>query len=568
MRLVYCIWAVLVAVAAPAAAQQPAAVPTTLPTTAPTTAPTTTGYTVFVRGTAIGREDVTVTQDATGLTISATGRLAAPLNIVTRRAEVKYRPDRTPEYLVIDASIQGGDTSFRTNFSDTTALSEGIVRGQKISHTDVGALRPFVLPSIFFASYEALARRLTMADIGSEQRAFLAPQLPEASFRLNNVTTERMQVGTTTFDVRLYTVTFGTAPATLVVNLYADAQGTMLRLNVPAQGIDVLRDDLAASTARTLVFSNPGDEAVVIPVSGFNLGATLTRPRAPAAAPANGRYPAVVLLGGAGASDRDGIVAGVPILGQLANAVADAGFIAVRYDKRGFGQSGGRSESVTLSDYADDAQAVVRWLANRPDIDRDRIAVLGHGDGAWVALLASTREDRIRAIVSVAAASTTGAELVLAQQRQALTEANTPAAERAAKIELQTRINAAVMGGGSWEGIAPEVRAQADTPWFQSLLLFDPVKVIEDIDDPVLFLHGQLDMEIPVSHVERAAAIARTDSDSKAVALVTVRGVNHLLAPATTGRVSEYATLQDRNVSRDVTDAVVTWLQKTLPATR
>ena len=45
-----------------------------------------------------------------------------------------------------------------------------------------------------------------------------------------------------------------------------------------------------------------------------------------------------------------------------------------------------------------------------------------------------------------------------------------------------------------------------------------------------------------------------------------MRGVNHLLVPATTGEVSEYASLPDRNVSKDVTTAVTAWLTKTFKA--
>ena len=141
--------------------------------------------------------------------------------------------------------------------------------------------------------------------------------------------------------------------------------------------------------------------------------------------------PAVILLAGPGAADRDGIVAGIPTLGQLAGAIADAGFLAVRYDKRGYGQSGGRAESATLSDYADDARSVFTWLRNRRDVDPDRIAVLGHSEGAWVALLAASRERRIAGVVAIAAPSSTGAELVLEQQRYVLDQSKaSPIARR------------------------------------------------------------------------------------------------------------------------------------------
>ena len=35
-------------------------------------------------------------------------------------------------------------------------------------------------------------------------------------------------------------------------------------------------------------------------------------------------------------------------MGQIARALVDAGFLVVRYDKRGIGQSGGRAESATI----------------------------------------------------------------------------------------------------------------------------------------------------------------------------------------------------------------------------
>jgi fermentation-respiration switch protein FrsA (DUF1100 family) len=78
-----------------------------------------------------------------------------------------------------------------------------------------------------------------------------------------------------------------------------------------------------------------------------------------------------------------------------------------------------------------------------------------------------------------------------------------------------------------------------------------------------LFVHGALDKQLPVTHAERLADLARKQSDSKSVDLIVVRGVNHLLLPALTGEVSEYNSLPDRNVSKDVSSALTTWLTKT-----
>ena len=50
--------------------------------------------------------------------------------------------------------------------------------------------------------------------------------------------------------------------------------------------------------------------------------------------------------------------------------------------------------------------------------------------------------------------------------------------------------------------------------------------------------------------------------------MVIIRGVNHLLVPAITGDVTEYASLPDRNVSKDVSGAVSSWLTKTFAAVK
>jgi hypothetical protein len=536
--------------AAPVAARQAGQEPTS----------TSYGYTVFVGGTLVGREDVTVQTTADGITITGKGRLSGSLDIVMERAEVRYRKNWTPERFELEATVNGGPSGLQTIFEGGTAVTTGTDGGQRIDRTDTIASpsQTVVLPNVFFGSYEALTRRLATSPVGEEFSGFVRAGT-QVALQLTSAAAERVQISTATFNVRRYTLTLSDAKGATTVNLYADEKGSLLRVSMPAIGLDVMREDLASSTARTMVYSNPGDEAVNIPAAGFNLGATLTRP---ASATSGARLPAVILLSGAGADDRDGVLAGVPVLGQIAGALADAGFLVVRYDKRGYGQSGGRAESATLADHAEDAIAAFRWLGNRTDIDRDRIAIIGHNEGAWTALLAATRERRIAGVATLAAPSTSGTERILEQQRHALEQMNLPPAELVARIELQTRINAAVIAGRGWEGIPPEMRKQADTPWFQSLLTFDPARTVKDLRQPMLIVHGELDAQVPVSHADRLAELGK-GGRSRMVGVVTVRGINHLLVPAITGEVSEYASLEDRTVSKDVTTAISAWLTKT-----
>jgi pimeloyl-ACP methyl ester carboxylesterase len=566
MRFFYLTCALALTLAAPAALDEARA---EAAQQAPATAKPT-GYTIFLRGTAVGREEVTVREDATGTTIIVQGRLGAPLNVVTRRAEMKYTADDTPERFTLDGSANGADVSVRTSFVNGTAQTEGNQGTAKIATSHQFSPKAVVLPNGVFSLYAALADRLSRVTAGAELKAYILP-LAEIGVRVVSDRPERIQVGTSFLDVQRYDLLFSNPGGDLAVSLTAGDGGRLIRLSIPAQAIEVVREDVASPTSRTQVFSNPGDEAVVIPAVGFNLGATITKPvsakgsgeasPAPAA-----RMPAVILLSGSGVGDRDGFVQGVPTLAQLAGAIADAGFLAVRYDKRGFGQSGGRAESATIQDYAEDVRAVVRWLLQRKDIDPKRIAVIGHSEGAWIALLAAARERRISAVASIAGPATTGAELVLEQQQRALDQLKLTPEEREKKVALQKQIQSAVVTGKGWELLPQEERRAADTPWFQSLLTFDPAKVIKDVKQPLFFVHGALDKQVPPSNADRLADLARKQGDSDSIDVVVVRGVNHLLIPAFTGEVTEYASLTDRNVSKDMSGALTAWLTKTFAA--
>ncbi|MGH2725064.1 MAG: alpha/beta hydrolase [Actinomycetota bacterium] len=66
----------------------------------------------------------------------------------------------------------------------------------------------------------------------------------------------------------------------------------------------------------------------------------------------------------------------------LAEALRDRGWSVLLYDYRGYGGNPGRPSEQGL---AKDARAAVSWLADRDDVDADRIAYLGESLGGGVA---------------------------------------------------------------------------------------------------------------------------------------------------------------------------------------
>jgi len=518
-------------------------------------------FSIFLKGQQVGREQVNLTRTPEGWRIMSTGQMAAgQMTLENRHFEVRYTADWQPVELQIDALIGGRKYALNTSFGLTTAVNEITSGDTTNSKTDTLSARALVVPNNFYGAYEALAARLVGAEKGAQFAAYVAPQA-EVPVTVEDVATEQVQSAGGALEVRRFRVKFQNPGLPVSADIWVDQRGRMARLELPVVSLQVVREELTSSVTRFEVAGHPGDEPATIRANGFNLAATVSRP---VGQQQKMRLPAVILVAGSGPQDRNELVFGIPIFGQIANALADAGYLVVRYDKRGVAQSGGRPESATLADYAEDVRSVVAYTARRQDVDNKRIAVLGHSEGALVAMLAASKDKKIAALLLVAGIGTTGAELLLEQQAHLLSRSKFSDEERKEKMELQRRIHEAVLTGKGWEQVPPDIRKAAESPWFQSFLKFDPAAVMKDVRQPILIVQGSLDTQVEPQQAEKLAELANARKKGGAVQLTIVDGVNHLLVPAQTGEFDEYPDLKDKHVSRKVIETIVEWLKATL----
>jgi pimeloyl-ACP methyl ester carboxylesterase len=521
----------------------------------------TSSFMIFQRGTAIGAEQMTVIRTADGWDILSTGRIGPPLDVVARKLEARYTPDWKPLELTLDSTVRGQFQKVYAGVIGTTATIEitmgtGTEPTRKGDTIDANAI---LLPNAFYGPYEALTAQLKNATPGSTLPAYVLP-IGSIVLRVGETSVDQIQTATRLITAKKTHVTANAAGASLDFTIWGDENGRLLEITVPAQGLDVVRTDIASVSARHVAIARPNDEQIRIPAIGFTLAGTLSKPSDAATT----RKPAVILTAGAGPLDRDALTAGIPILGQLASALADAGFIVLRYDKRGVGQSGGRTEIASLADFSDDQRAAVKFLSSRKDVDDKRIAVIGHSEGGLVSLLSAAKEKHIAAVALIATPGVSGADLVLAQQQHALGKSNLSDAEKQARMDMQKKINDAAVSGKGLDALTPAVRRQIDNAEFQSFLAADPAKLVPNVRQPILVVQGERDMEVAPANADRLEALAKARKQPAVVEVVKIPGVNHLMVPAQSGEADEYATLADRQISPVASAAIVEWLKKTL----
>jgi dipeptidyl aminopeptidase/acylaminoacyl peptidase len=106
------------------------------------------------------------------------------------------------------------------------------------------------------------------------------------------------------------------------------------------------------------------------------------------------RRPAFLVMHGFGSrKDSDG-------MRIAAELYASLGYVALRFDFRGCGDSEGARGRVICVEQVEDARAALEFLMDRPEVDAKRIGVYGHSFGAAVAVYSAGVEPRFAACVS------------------------------------------------------------------------------------------------------------------------------------------------------------------------
>lgn len=203
-----------------------------------------------------------------------------------------------------------------------------------------------------------------------------------------------------------------------------------------------------------------------------------------------------------------------------------------------------------------DAAVALAFLRGQPGVSPACAALLGHSEGALAAAaLATEAPDGVRGLVLLATPGRKGHEIMDQARRDAFERAGAPPAQIQQVERLQARLYQAARTG-TWDGIPPEIRARAGTPWFREIIDVDPLAALRRVRAhalPVLIIHGEADQVLPPRYedAERSAKALwegsmRAGGAGGRVRLVRVPGADHHLrlgaeiAPEALGAISAF----------------------------
>lgn len=320
--------------------------------------------------------------------------------------------------------------------------------------------------------------------------------------------------------------------------------------------------------------------------ANFRFAGTLTLP-------ANSQNsPAIVLISGSGAQDRDESVFEHKPFAVLADHLTRAGLAVLRVDDRGIGGTGTdqNPQDDTSSDFASDVRSAVAYLRSRNDLDIKQIGLVGHSEGALIGAMVASEDPSIAFLIMLAGPGVPGDELIMLQAEKIARASGASEASIASMKELQRKIYSIIKNQPEIEAgkrqareillseyakLTPEDRKSAgssDTfvgqhstvvgiPWFRYFITYDPKYSISKIQCPVLAITGAKDLQVPPEQNLPKIQQYLSQSPNKDFEVKVLPDLNHLLQSAKTGLVTEYGEIEE-TISPTALTEITQWLTK------
>ncbi len=265
--------------------------------------------------------------------------------------------------------------------------------------------------------------------------------------------------------------------------------------------------------------------------------------------------PAVLFLSGSGMTDRYGFAGPPPVdfgSHEITDALAEAGFVVLRYDEPGHGQSEGAP--LSWERQQEDARRALRTLMVQPEVDPGRMLVVGHGEGGWRGLiLAKERPKEVTAVALLGAPGRSYRD-TFERNAEAVRKTLSPD-ERARAVTQHGQLMAAIERG---VGVPAELVPQAQ--WLKEVLDVDPAALLRGTKASVLLAYGDKDLEVNVGDAVGRLRQAAVDAGTP-VKVQRFEDLDHLFKVEEKERSTPASYRERRSVDPAFLRALVAWAQ-------
>ncbi len=212
--------------------------------------------------------------------------------------------------------------------------------------------------------------------------------------------------------------------------------------------------------------------------------------------------PAVLLIWGKGPLDRDAR----GLFTDIAHTLAESGYCVLRFDKRGVGQNKDSTLFATYDQVEEIADIVcaLDFLKSQPEIDKDRIGVVGHSEGGFYAAYIAGHDYGIRACVLLSAPSSlnpleNNCNKLLHTIKRTVSYDNEYCTIALASLKKSRMM----LDESDWITILGQ---RLFTKKMKNENKYNPLETVKKIKVPVLILHGRKDA---INDIEEAEALGK-----------------------------------------------------------
>ena len=307
------------------------------------------------------------------------------------------------------------------------------------------------------------------------------------------------------------------------------------------------------------------EKEITVNSNGVSLAGTVCLPSE------EGSFPCVVMIHGSGQLDRDENAkrAKINTFNTIAHYLASKGIASLRYDKRGCGKSFGNYWETGFYDLIEDGKAMYRYIVAQEDINRDRVFLLGHSEGGFIAPKIALKYLDVAGLILLAS-SVQNMEQVLIWQANKIKE---DIEQGRGIIRLIARLSWKLTGDPlKVQSVLFEKLRGTDKAWFRYKLQKinakwirehldnDPADTISKVTCPILAITGEKDIQVDPQDVLQVAELAKGEVEYHVVSNLT-----HILrleeqAPS----ILRYKKLLKSDMDQRVLDIIYDWLQKRL----